>query len=205
MARAFYGAATGSEVIRQLPSLFDDAALRLFRDELSHFADGGDTFQAELPALTLNGGHRLVQMNVALLPTPEHPWPRVVVTFTDVTELRALENSLVRSNEALRRMNADLEQFSWAAAHDLREPLRSISLYTELLRRSGADALGEQTSMALSCISQEARRLESLIADLLGGWRWAFLALIPGPVIGTIAMLRLRRSPESFQIAQGRR
>lgn len=44
-----------------------------------------------------------------------------------------------------------------------------------------------------------------LIADLLGGWRWALLALIPGPVVGTIAMLRLRRSPESLQIAHGRR
>ena len=144
LAREFYGAATGSEVIRELPSLFDDAALTMFREELSHFAEGGQAFEAELPALTLHRGQRLVQMNVALLPTPEQPWSRVVVTFTDVTDRRALEAALGRTNETLRSMNAALEQFAWAAAHDLREPLRTISLYTELLRRSGVERLGEQ-------------------------------------------------------------
>jgi MFS family permease len=37
------------------------------------------------------------------------------------------------------------------------------------------------------------------------GWRWAFAVLAPGPILGTIAMLRLRRLPEAVKIAQGRR
>ena len=48
-------------------------------------------------------------------------------------------------------------------------------------------------------------QLLPMVADAMGGWRWVFLALIPGPVIGTIAVLRLRRIPESLQIAHGRR
>jgi len=36
-------------------------------------------------------------------------------------------------------------------------------------------------------------------------WRWAFAILAPGPILGTIAMLRLRRLPEAVKIAQGRR
>ena len=43
------------------------------------------------------------------------------------------------------------------------------------------------------------------VADLLGGWQWAFLALLPGPVIGTWAMLRLRRLPEAAQLGGGKR
>jgi len=35
-------------------------------------------------------------------------------------------------------------------------------------------------------------------------WRWAFAVLAPGPILGTIAMLRLRRLPEAKKIAQGR-
>jgi MFS family permease len=37
------------------------------------------------------------------------------------------------------------------------------------------------------------------------GWRWAFATLAPGPILGTIAMLRLRALPEAAKIAQGRR
>lgn len=43
------------------------------------------------------------------------------------------------------------------------------------------------------------------IAQWLGGWRWAFLALLPGPVIGALAMLRLRGLPEAAALAGGRR
>jgi len=44
-----------------------------------------------------------------------------------------------------------------------------------------------------------------LFAEMLGGWRWTFLMLIPGPLIGAAAVLRLRQLPESLRIAQGRR
>ena len=47
--------------------------------------------------------------------------------------------------------------------------------------------------------------LVPLIADTLGGWRWAFLILAPGPLLGAWAMLGLRRRPESVQMAGGHR
>ena len=37
------------------------------------------------------------------------------------------------------------------------------------------------------------------------GWQWAFIVLAPGPLLGIVAMQRLRRLPEAAQIAQGRR
>jgi hypothetical protein len=43
------------------------------------------------------------------------------------------------------------------------------------------------------------------IAAFLGSWRWAFLMLVPGPLIGALAMLVLRRSPASSRLANGRR
>jgi MFS family permease len=47
--------------------------------------------------------------------------------------------------------------------------------------------------------------LTPLVADWLGGWRWTFLILVPGPVIGICAMLALRRRPEAAKIAGGLR
>jgi MFS family permease len=42
-------------------------------------------------------------------------------------------------------------------------------------------------------------------ATILGSWRWAFLMVVPGPIIGASAMLVLRRSPASSRLANGRR
>jgi MFS family permease len=44
-----------------------------------------------------------------------------------------------------------------------------------------------------------------LAADNLNSWQWVFLILIPGPLIGTGAMLLLRRMPEAVKIANGNR
>ncbi|RWM01811.1 MAG: MFS transporter [Mesorhizobium sp.] len=42
-------------------------------------------------------------------------------------------------------------------------------------------------------------------ADFIGGWRWAFLLLVPGPLLGAAAMLWLRNLPESVKMASGLR
>lgn len=44
-----------------------------------------------------------------------------------------------------------------------------------------------------------------LFADWIGGWQWAFLFLLPGPAIGTWAMLALRARPEAARLAHGAR
>ncbi|WP_256752668.1 nitrate/nitrite transporter [Mesorhizobium sp. Mes31] len=43
------------------------------------------------------------------------------------------------------------------------------------------------------------------VATLLGGWRWAFLMLVPGPLVGATAMLALRRLPSAAKLASGKR
>jgi MFS family permease len=47
--------------------------------------------------------------------------------------------------------------------------------------------------------------LTPLFAEWIGGWRWAFLLLVPGPVVGIAAMLALRRRPEAAAMAGGLR
>ncbi|WP_334149077.1 MFS transporter [Hyphomicrobium sp.] len=66
------------------------------------------------------------------------------------------------------------------------------------------------TSLALQlglgfALTVVAIRALPSFAAYLGGWQWAFVLLVPGPLIGTIAMLALRRLPEAVKIAQGRR
>lgn len=50
-----------------------------------------------------------------------------------------------------------------------------------------------------------AIKLVPEFAAYLGSWQWAFLILVPGPLVGTIAMLMLRNLPDSLKIAHGRK
>ena len=47
--------------------------------------------------------------------------------------------------------------------------------------------------------------LVPIFAQWLGSFQWAFLFLAPGPVIGAIAMLLLRKRPEAYKLALGKR
>src|SRR4051812_2703718 len=75
-------------------------------------------------------------------------------------EIRARQEELIQAN-------ADLEQFAHSASHDLREPLRSISIYSELVIRTYAESLDERGSEFLSLIGSSARRMDALLDDLL--------------------------------------
>ncbi len=66
----------------------------------------------------------------------------------------------------LRRLNADLEQFAYAASHDLQEPLRTVSLFSELLDRQYGRTLDPQAREYLNHVLTGARRTLNLLAGL---------------------------------------
>jgi PAS domain S-box-containing protein len=67
----------------------------------------------------------------------------------------------------LRRMNEDLSQFAYSASHDLKEPLRMIAVYTQLLSRKFSSSLDDTATEYVGYTIQGAHRMEALINDLL--------------------------------------
>jgi PAS domain S-box-containing protein len=86
---------------------------------------------------------------------------------TDINDQMNYAVDLRVTNEALQRSNADLEQFAYAASHDLQEPLRMISLYTQLLQEEYTGLLDETGRSYVDFAVSGAQRMERLLQDLM--------------------------------------
>ncbi len=89
--------------------------------------------------------------------------------LNNTLEQRVAERTreLVRSNEALRRSNEDLNQFAYAASHDMQEPLRMVALYSQIIQKKYAERLDAEAQELFGFVISGARRMEMLLKDLL--------------------------------------
>jgi PAS domain S-box-containing protein len=86
--------------------------------------------------------------------------PVVVVVIFDITER-------VRAEEALRRSNQDLEQFAYAASHDLQEPLRMVAAYTQMLAWKYRGKIDPEADQFITHAVEGAKRMGTLLDGLL--------------------------------------
>ena len=86
---------------------------------------------------------------------------------SEIAERKRAEDELAHRAQELARSNADLEQFAYAASHDLQEPLRAIAGFTKMLaRRYQGRSDGDTDDLVARTVSA-ATRMQASINDLL--------------------------------------
>ncbi|MQP75847.1 PAS domain S-box protein [Stenotrophomonas sp. MYb238] len=122
----------------------------------------------------VDGMVRIMLINARRMPLPDSDDEVVLMTVSDVTLQRAVQQRVEELNrqlegkvEQMAEVNRELEAFSYSVSHDLRAPLRHVAGFSDKLVRHLGEGADEKTRHYLQVIGESARRMAALIDDLL--------------------------------------
>ncbi|EKT4443686.1 TPA: ATP-binding protein [Stenotrophomonas maltophilia] len=135
---------------------------------------GRELWDFEHEQRAADGMVRYMLLNARRMPLPDTDDEVVLLTVSDVTVQRAVQLRVEELNRQLEgkvaqvsEVNRELEAFSYSVSHDLRAPLRHVAGFSDKLSRHLGDAADDKSRHYLEVISSSARRMATLIDDLL--------------------------------------
>ena len=128
----------------------------------------GEIFDAEDSVVFPNTGKKIYrQVTAAPIKDNENKLTCALAVIHDITKRKHIEEQMKTTLDELKRSNIELERFAYVCSHDLQEPLRMVTLYSQLLERRYKDRLDEDADDFIEYIVDNAKRMKYLIDDLL--------------------------------------
>ena len=146
---------------KRRPMLLDLALAPSPEEELAYgqIRKDKDKMAAENYYPGFRGDNAWLGVNASVLRGARGEIIGAIESIRDVTDCKTSEERLVASNQ-------ELEQFAYAASHDLQEPLRSVVSFLRLLQSRYGDQLDEKGRFYIERSVKAGKRMQALISDL---------------------------------------
>ncbi|HWA32830.1 MAG TPA: ATP-binding protein, partial [Cyclobacteriaceae bacterium] len=150
----------GRNLLEVNPALEDTEGYRHLMRALQ-----GETIHIEARPASID---RSLIFETFIIPLKQNGQVTGVVTMQrDITAMINLTNQLRESNEQLKRSNEDLQQFAHVTSHDLKEPVRKIRMYADILNNGFAGFLPDKGKDYLHRIDKATSRISAMIDGVL--------------------------------------
>jgi len=162
------GYASGEVIQKQIDILFPENKKIATCKFIEDLKDGKNWETVEINILNKDQSISTVLWNAAnIYANDGMTITATIAQGADITERIRVEEHLRSAVHKLECSNKELEQFAYVASHDLQEPLRMVSSYTQLLGHRYKDKLDEDANDFINFAVDGAIRMQQLINDLL--------------------------------------